>query len=149
MTAKKKNPQKVGRPKKLTQKLTDDICEWIGSGRSLRSFCRQSDAIDISSITRWIVTEPEFYAQYAQARESAGYAHADGIIEVVELLVDQGIDPQTAKVVIDGLKWAAERMAPKSHSQKLVSEHTGPNGTPLNTQTVVILPAKDESTPSA
>lgn len=130
-TKKKATKRKVGRPTKYTQKLADDICEWIASGKSLRAYCRHNTKIHISTITKWIVGKPEFFAQYAQAREAAGYAHGDAVIEIAELLRDGDMDHQTAKAIMDGLKWAAERMAPKSHSPKQIQEHTGPGGAPL------------------
>ncbi len=90
----------------------------------MRSYCRQDGTPDVSTVCRWIVRHEEFRKQYTQAREAGGYAHGDGVIEVVELLRDGTIDPQTAKAMMDGLKWAAERMAPKSHSARQEIDHT-------------------------
>lgn len=129
--AAKKTAKTRGRPTKYTQKLADEICEWVSEGRSLRSYCRNHKQPTMSTICRWIVSNAEFWEQYAQAREAAGYAHADSIIEISELLRDGDMDHQTAKAIMDGLKWAAERMAPKSHSPKQIQEHTGPGGAPL------------------
>jgi len=116
------------RPTKLNPELMEEICAWLASGRSLRAFCREPAAPHISTVMRWIVVEPEFREQYARARVAAGFAHADSIIDVVELLRDGGIDPQTAKVMMDGLKWAAERMAPKHHSARQEIDHTASDG---------------------
>lgn len=122
---------KTGRPTDYTQEIAESICSWIAGGKSLRAYCRQDGTPDVTTVCRWIVRHDEFRQQYTQAREAAGYAHGDGVIEVVELLRDGDIDPQTAKAMMDGLKWAAERMAPKAHSPKQQIDHTT-NGESLN-----------------
>jgi len=127
----------AGRPTDYNEAVAASICEWLASGRSLRAFCRQDGTPDLSTITRWIVRHDEFRKQYVQAREAAGYAHADGIVEVVELLRESGIDPQSAKAMLDGLKWAAERMAPKTHSPRQDISHTSPDGSMSPTRIVI------------
>lgn len=114
----------AGRPTDYAPELAEEICAWIAGGKSLRAYCRQDGTPDVSTVCRWIVRHNEFREQYVQARESAGYAHGDGVVEVVELLRENIIDPQTAKAMMDGLKWAAERMAPKAHSARQEHDHT-------------------------
>ena len=60
-----------------------------------------------------------------RAREAAGFAHADRVADIAINASDEGIDPQAARAAMDGLKWAAERMAPKHHSQRQNLEHSG------------------------
>ena len=108
-----------GRPTDYTPEIAERICEWIAGGKSLRSFCVQPDVPDVSTVCRWIIRHEEFRAHYVHAREAAGYAHGDGIIEITEQLRTGQLDYQVAKPMIDGLKWAAERMAPKGHGTKM------------------------------
>lgn len=118
----------AGRPTDYTPELAESICSWIAGGKSLRAFCRQENTPDVATVCRWIIRHDEFRKQYTQAREAAGFAHGDGVIEVVELVREGSIDPQTAKAMMDGLKWAAERMAPKAHSAKQDINHTSDDG---------------------
>ena len=118
----------VGRPTDYTEEVAEAVCSWIAGGDSLRSFCRQEGTPDVTTICRWIVRHDEFRQQYAYAREAAGYAHGDGIIEIVELLREGVVDPQTGKAMMDGLKWAAERMAPKAHSARQEVDHQSSDG---------------------
>lgn len=117
-----------GRPTDYNADVATRICSWLAEGKSLRAFCRQDDAPGLSTVTMWIVTHPEFRAQYVRAREAAGYAHADNIVDVAQEVRDGGIDPQAGRVAMDGLKWAAERMAPKTHSPKQEIDHTSSDG---------------------
>ena len=138
-----KNP--VGRPTDYTPEIAETVCSWIAGGDSLRAFCRQNGTPDVTTVCRWIVRHPEFRQQYAQAREAAGYAHGDGVIEVVELLRDGTLDASTAKAMMDGLKWAAERMAPKAHSPRQEIDHTSAGEAMQPTRIVIETTADDES----
>lgn len=131
-SGKAEDKRPVGRPTDYNAEIVEAICEWIAAGKSLRSFTSQPNTPDLSTITRWIVRHDEFRTHYVQARESAGFAHADGIIEIAELLRSGEVDPQTGKAIVDALKWAAERMAPKHHSPR--QEVTGAEGGPIKTE---------------
>lgn len=121
----------AGRPSIYTDELAKDICDHIASGRSLREYCRNPEAPSTSTVCRWIVSKPEFWEQYAQAREAAGFAHADRMIELAELIEHGGIEYQAAKVMMDAYKWAAERMASKHHAPNQKIDHTT-NGESIN-----------------
>lgn len=134
----------MARPTDYTNELAESICSWISGGQSLRKYCRQDNTPDVTTVCRWIVKHEEFRQQYVYAREAAGYAHGDGIIEIVEMLRDGIIDPNTAKAMMDGLKWAAERMAPKSHSLRQEIDHTT-NGEAMQNFTVTVVNKPDAS----
>ena len=61
----------------LTQTLADEICEHIGDGKSLRSFCEQEGRPSAPTVCRWLRMEETawFAEQYARARE----AQADAV----------------------------------------------------------------------
>lgn len=135
----------AGRPTDYNEAIAERICTHIAGGYSLRSFCRQENTPDVSTVCRWIVAHSEFREQYVRAREAAGYAHADGIVEVVEMLRDGGdLDAQTARAMMDGLKWAAERMAPKAHSPNQKVDHTSSDGS-MRPTVIEIVAAGEES----
>ena len=146
---KKDTPQKkpVGRPTDYSPEVAESICVWLAGGKSLRSFCRKRNTPDLSTITRWIIKHDEFRKQYAEAREAAGYAHGDEVKEVVEMLRGGLIDPTTAKAMMDGLKWSAERMASKAYGPKQDVNHTSSDGSMTPPKTVVLRGVKpdDES----
>ena len=90
-----------GRPSSYTDELAKEICEWLANGRSLRAYCRQGGVPGLSTITKWIVTNDEFREQYAKARESAGHAQADEILEVADEIRRGELEPQAAKIIMD------------------------------------------------
>lgn len=138
----------AGRPTDYTPELAERICEWLSGGKSLKAFCRTEGAPHEATVFRWIVAHEEFRKLYVHARQAAGYAHGDRIIHVVEQLKDRQVDPQTAKAMMDGLKWAAERMAPTTHMPQSLINHQSPDGSMTPKPTVIELVAKpvdDES----
>src|SRR5690625_574855 len=119
-----KTTRPVGRPTAMTQEVRDYICVELASGRSLRSSCREEKMPAVSTGLLAVVQNRDgFSGQYGQAREAAGFAHADSIVEVVTQVIGGEIDDRTAHAAMDGLKWAAERMAPKYHSARQEIDH--------------------------
>ena len=119
----------TGRPTSYNQELADTICQRLAGGESLRSICRDEDKPHISTVLLWVVQDREgFSEQYMQAREAAGFAHADRVADLAAIAAEEGIDPQAARAAMDGLKWAAERMSPKRHSQRQEVDHRSGDG---------------------
>jgi hypothetical protein len=118
-----------GRPSKYMKTLGDEICTRIAGGESLRAICRESDKPVLSTVLLWVVDEKHkhFSEQYARSRIAAGYSHADEMLELRHRVVDGELEPQAAKVVMDALKWGAERMAPKKHGAHQTIEHSVDN----------------------
>ncbi|NVK02442.1 MAG: hypothetical protein HWE12_12930 [Oceanospirillaceae bacterium] len=110
----------MARPSKYTPKLGSIICWRLAGGESLRSICRDPSMPANSTVLLWIVdgNHSDFSEQYRMAREAAGYAHADRLIEIVERVEVGELSPASARVMADQLKWSAERMAPKAHSSR-------------------------------
>lgn len=124
----------MGRPIIITPEITTEICRQLAEGSSLISICEQDDMPNKSTVLMWVVKGhagderyKDFIDQYAQAREANGHAHADRIIKLTEEVTEfDGLDANRARVAIDGLKWAAERMASKSYAPKV--QGTGKDG---------------------
>ena len=101
----------------LTQALADEICEHIGDGKSLRSFCEQEGRPSAPTVCRWLRMEETawFAEQYARARE----AQADALFNDILDIVDQAEDPQIARLRMDARKWMAGKLRPKVYGEKV------------------------------
>ena len=130
------NKRGVGRPTACTIEVTQAICERLAAGESLRSICEEdADMPAVSSVLLWVVSgrlvegaDKEFSEHYMQAREAGGFAHADRVITVIDKVANGEYDPNQARAMLDGLKWAAERMAPKKHSPRQEIDHGSSDG---------------------
>ena len=101
----------------LTQTLADEICEHIGDGKSLRSFCEQEGRPSAPTVCRWLRMEETawFAEQYARARE----VQADALFNDILDIVDQAEDPQIARLRMDARKWMAGKLRPKVYGDKV------------------------------
>ena len=119
----------AGRPTKYSESIKDEICTRIAGGESRRSICAEDHLPVMSTVLLWVVNDREGFSEhYHAAREAAGYAHADEALSLRNELRAGDLDPSTAKVILDALKWGAERMAPKKHSQRQEVDHSSSDG---------------------
>lgn len=119
----------AGRPTVMTEDMRERICFRLAAGESLRSICADDDMPAVSTVTLAVVQDRDgFSAQYMQARTAGGFSHADRVIDVADKVATGELDPQSARAMLDCLKWAAERMAPKSHSARQEIDHTSTDG---------------------
>lgn len=118
---------RLGRPSEFTQDEADRICEWIQSGNSLNSYCKQHGRKS-STIYAWMRESVSFKDNYARA-------HADRADTLVEDMLDiadaaekavEITDVMSAKLRIETRKWIAERMRPEKYGQKVQVEHKQP-----------------------
>ena len=113
----------------MTPETRDAICHSLAAGESLRSICAADDMPAISTVLLAVVQDRDgFSEQYMQARQAGGFSHADRVIDTVDRVATGEIDPQSARAMLDGLKWAAERMAPKAHSARQEVDHSSSDG---------------------
>ena len=134
----------MARTSKYTKKLGDNICVRLAGGESLRSVCRDAKMPALSTVLLWVVDgkHEAFSEQYHVAREAAGYAHADEALDMRYAVISGEVDAQAARVVLDALKWGAERMSPKKHSPRQMIDHSSPDGsmTPQPTRIEIVAP---------
>ena len=142
----------MSRPTICTTKVTNEVCQRLAGGESLRKISEDETLPVMSSILLWVVsgrmvkgTTKEFSEHYMQAREAAGFSHADRVADVATRAIEDGLDPQAARAAMDGFKWAAERMSPKKHSQRQEVDIASPDGSMTPQSPVVILPSKNDS----
>lgn len=120
---------KTGRPSDYTEARGNHICAEISAGRSLRSICEDTGMPDRVTVFRWLGRHEEFRNQYARAQEDRTAAMAEDILDIAD--DEECADVQKAKLRIDTRKWLMSKMAPKKYGDKVVNEHSGPDGGPI------------------
>jgi hypothetical protein len=113
---------KGGRPTGFSLEIANEICEWLREGKSLRSYCLQSDAPHLATVHRWLDANAWFREQYARAREAQADTLADEILDVARAATPQLA--QVAAVQIQALKWIAGKLKPKVYGERVDSTHT-------------------------
>lgn len=115
----------------LTDEECEKVLEGLAQGKSLRSVCSEPDMPSIWQVLRWLDKCPEFEQQYMRARQIQGETHFEEILEVADKVKTGEIDPQSGRVVIDAMKWAASKMRPRVYGDKITQEVTGSDGGPV------------------
>lgn len=129
-----------GRPTEYTAELAAEILERLTSGESLRSICKPDGMPAESTVRTWVVYDQSgFSAQYEKARRAQMDALAEDLLEIAD---EKSDDVQRARLRVDTRKWLMSKIAPKRFGDRVVTEHTGPNGGPIQNQTLVIDPEK-------
>ena len=112
------------RASEFTQEVADAICERLADGESLRSICAGSEMPAKVTVFKWLKNNEDFANQYARAREAQG----DSLFDDVLTIADTEEDAQKARVRIDARKWMAGKLRPKVYGDKVMNEHSGPDG---------------------
>lgn len=125
----------MGRPSSYADEVADAICEHIAHGKSLVSWCRESDT-PYRTVMDWLAAHEAFSHKYAHARE----AQADYLAEEIVQIADDGRNDtyQTddgeatnhdviarSRLRVDARKWYASKLAPKKYGEKLDLNHAG------------------------
>lgn len=116
-----------GRPSEFSDDAAETVCAEIAAGGTLKSAAEKAK-VSVEAIKRWLRSDEQFRAQYAQAREDQADAFADTILETA---LDGELEPNDRRVRVDALKWLAGKRKPKVYGDKLVAEHTGKDGKDL------------------
>ncbi|HLH92082.1 MAG TPA: terminase small subunit protein [Xanthobacteraceae bacterium] len=154
------SPGKAGRPSLYSHDLAETICRLIvtpdpttGRPQSVRSICQREDMPHRDTVYGWLLVHKDFAELYGRAMELRADQMFDECLDIaddargdyrVEPLGDEGIAVEIvdkeniarARLRIDTRKWMAGKMAPKKYGDRLVNEHVGKNGGPIETKDV-------------
>lgn len=157
----------IGRPSDYTQETAAAICDRIALGESLRDICKSEDMPGQSTVFRWLDAREDFREQYARARDAQADFYADEIIKISDDgtndwmerrseaekgpgvntgWVLNGEHVQRSRLRVDARKWYASKVAPKKYGDKMMNEHSGPDGGPIETTTEVVVTIIDPKT---
>ena len=114
--------KKLGAPEiPFNQDTAKHICDLIESGMTLNAICQLPDVPSIPTVYKWLDNQPEFFQNYARARQK----QADTFADMVMTEAFNSHDAQIGRLRIDALKWTASKLAPKKYGDKVEVEQTG------------------------
>jgi hypothetical protein len=134
------NLGKVGRPKKYTKEIGNEICKRLMLGDSLRTICKNKKLPSATTIFNWLADEEfnketKFLEQYERAREIQADYLADELIDIADdgrndYMERKGKNGQTYNAIntehvqrsrlrIDTRKWIASKLKPKKYGEKM------------------------------
>jgi hypothetical protein len=119
----------------FSQEIFDAICARIAAGgdnSSLVKICAEPGMPTRQTFNEWRKRTPELEAQYDRACEDRKDTFFDELIQIA----DTETDPQRARNRMDARKWAWARMDRKRFGDRVDSEITGKDGSPLSIEIV-------------
>lgn len=133
----------MGRPSSYSEVIADAICDEIAIGRSLLKITEHKDFPSERTVYRWLDENEAFRQKYARAREFQADHYSAEIIDLADtdritqkrtikpdgseeiVILDQ---TERTRLQIDARKWYASKLAPKKYGDKVLNEHSGPDG---------------------
>lgn len=143
-----------GRTSAYTDELAEEICARLADGETLRSICRDDHMPDERRVRSWALDlDHPFSPQYRIAREIGYMQMADDLLDISDdgsndWMVREGKDGEgtaysvngehisRSKLRVDTRKWLLSKALPKIYGDKIVNEHTGKDGKPIEVSDV-------------
>ncbi len=119
----------MGRKTTFTTEVGCKICELLADGHSLLAISKMPGMPKISTLQGWAWnadwSSEAFVVNYARARALQAHSEFDDLKEVEGELKVGKIDPHTARVLIDCIKWRLSKMLPGVYGDRTHIEHSG------------------------
>lgn len=133
---KKKDSVHTGRPSTYNFEIAKEIC-LLTYEMSLTEACESSNRFpDRATFFRWKRENKELCDFYVNIVQDKGILCIEEINKTVKDLKSRIIDPSTANVIIQTLKWQAAKFYPKMFGEKAEYDITS-GGEKLSTETTV------------
>lgn len=143
-----------GRNSVYTEELGREICERLADGESLNAICKSDHMPDERSVRSWALNlEHPFSPNYRAAREIGYHKMAEELLEISDdgtndWMERSGKDGEgtaysvngehvsRSKLRVETRKWLLSKALPKIFGDKVVNEHIGKDGGPIETSDV-------------
>ena len=123
----------AGRPKGSTEPITKEIAEqvlvWIGSGKTLRAFCRLPGMPHFTTLYDWLNKDDDFNLRFAHARDLGEDVIAQECLEIAddeskdvsgELEIPNNVAVNRAKLRIETRLKLLAKWNPKKYGERTV-----------------------------
>lgn len=117
-------PVKLGRPSTFTEAEGERICQWIQSGKSLNSYCKEHGR-QASTIYHWMTESVSFAQNYGRAHEDRADTLVEDMLDIADSVekADNIVQVMAGKLRIETRRWIAERMRPEKYGNKVQVDH--------------------------
>lgn len=148
----------MGRPSDYSEEVVAIFCGRMADGESVKTICKSDDMPASSTIYLWLQQHKDFLEKYEKAALERGWALAEESIEIADNGTNDWMERQStsekgagvntgwvlngehvqrSRLRVDTRKWFAARLNPKRLGDKVVNEHSGPDGGAIQTVTEI------------
>ncbi len=126
----------MARPSEYDFELCKLICDEVANGENIISVLKDSSYPSWSTFRRWKNENEELRTLYVNSQQDKGIALENEIDDVMLSLKTKEIDPASANVLIQTLKWKMAKFYPKMFGDKTIL--SGDEDNPLKIEQVTI-----------
>lgn len=143
--------RRAGRPTKYSQEIADEICLRLSEGEGLKQICREEWVPRFETVYNWLKIHEGFRQRYAEARGIGLENMAEELLEIADDGRNDWMlrnDPENAGYAANGehlkrseiriktRQWLLSKLAPARYGDRLKAELSGPDGGPIQTESV-------------
>lgn len=114
----------MARPSEYDFELCKTICDEVANGENIISVLKESSYPSWSTFRRWKNENEELRTLYVNSQQDKGIALENEIDDVMLSIKTKEIDPASANVLIQTLKWKMAKFYPKMFGDKIDVDHT-------------------------
>ena len=100
----------------LTTSLSNDICQKLMEGKPLTQICQEKDLPSLTTIYKWINSNPSFAKQIIQARRVGTQYYLDKMIEELETMSAKDVGIVREK--LHHYRWLSSKLLPNLYGDK-------------------------------
>lgn len=124
MTRKAKTITATARTSEINHDVADRILQSVADGKSLNKSAI-AEGSDRRRFLEWCEKDSDLADKYVRARRFCSDAGRDKMIDIRDKVESGELDPASARVIIDSLKWEMCKLNPRVYGEKLELEHSG------------------------
>ena len=100
----------------LTTSLSNNICQKLMEGKPLTQICQEKDLPSLTTIYKWINSNPSFAKQITNARRVGTQYYLDKMIEELETMSAKDVGIVREK--LHHYRWLASKLLPSLYGDK-------------------------------
>ena len=100
----------------LTTSLSNNICQKLMEGKPLTQICQQKDLPSLTTIYKWINSNPSFAKQITNARRVGTQYYLDKMIEELETMSAKDVGIVREK--LHHYRWLSSKLLPNLYGDK-------------------------------
>ena len=100
----------------LTTSLSNNICQKLMEGKPLTQICQEKDLPSLTTIYKWINSNPSFAKQITQARKVGCQTYLDKMITELETASHKDVPILREK--LHHYRWLAQKLLPALYGDK-------------------------------
>lgn len=136
----------MARPSEYNFEMCEKICEEVANGFNIKTVLSSDDSYPtFPTWCKWKREHTELFNLYVNSMQDKSESADEELDQIYSMLKSGEIEPSTANVLIQTIKWRMAKWYPKMFGDKLQQEHSGEiKTTPTELKVIIRKPEEEE-----